>query len=160
MRLLKGQSATEYLMTYGWALLAIAIVGGLLYMYVFSNKECPDAVRPASQQDIIIPANQYQVYTNGSIKFILKNGMDKTITVKQIEVDGNSCVLATPIQLAPGEQTTIDSDTTSCSTGTLQANPSNENACVEVGVDITYDVQDGLPGVKKSRTILTKSVAP
>ena len=160
MRFLKGQSATEYLMTYGWALLAIAIVGGLLYMYVFSNKECPDAVKPTSQQDIIIPANQYQVYTDGNIKFIIKNGMDKTINITQIDVDGNSCVLATQIQLAPGEQTTIDSTTTSCSSGTLQANPSNENACVEVPIDITYDVEGGLTGVKKTRKILTTAVAP
>jgi len=33
----KGQSATEYLMTYGWAILAIAIVGALLYTQVFSE---------------------------------------------------------------------------------------------------------------------------
>ncbi len=33
----KGQSALEYLMTYGWAILIIIIVGGVLYYYgVFS----------------------------------------------------------------------------------------------------------------------------
>jgi hypothetical protein len=35
---MKGQSATEYLMTYGWAILAIAIVGALLYTQVFSER--------------------------------------------------------------------------------------------------------------------------
>ena len=29
----KGQSALEYLMTYGWAILIIIIVGGVLYYY-------------------------------------------------------------------------------------------------------------------------------
>ena len=33
----KGQSATEYLMIYGWAILAIAIVAALLYTQVFST---------------------------------------------------------------------------------------------------------------------------
>ena len=31
----KAQSATEWLMTYGWAILAIAIVGALLYTQVY-----------------------------------------------------------------------------------------------------------------------------
>ena len=35
----KGQSATEYLVTYGWAILAIAIVGVLLYTQGFSRED-------------------------------------------------------------------------------------------------------------------------
>lgn len=37
MKRMKGQSATEYLMTYGWAILAIAIVGALIYTQVLNN---------------------------------------------------------------------------------------------------------------------------
>jgi len=44
----KGQSATEYLMTYGWAILAIAIVGALLYTQVFNN--------PSTRVDVKINA--------------------------------------------------------------------------------------------------------
>ncbi len=158
---IKAQSATEYLMTYGWALLAIAIVGGLLYMYVFSNKECTEVTKGWSQQGVVIVPNEYQVMTDGNISMIVKNNLDKTVYITKIEVDGNVCDLSTTkITLAPGEQIQISTTGTSCDSGTVKANPRNENACEQINIKFTYDVEGGLSNKISSGSIIARIVAP
>ena len=41
---LKAQAAIEYLLTYGWALLVIAIIASLLYLFITS----PPSITPSS----------------------------------------------------------------------------------------------------------------
>ncbi len=153
----KAQSATEYLMTYGWALLAIAIVGGLLYMYVFSNKECTEVTKGWSQQGVVIVPNEYQVMTDGSISMIVKNNLDKSVNITKIDVDGNICdFTSSPIILAPGQTQQLSTSTYSC----LKTNPRNENSCEQINIKFTYNVEGGLSNKVSSGSIIAKVIAP
>ncbi|MCK4967874.1 MAG: hypothetical protein KAS12_02360, partial [Candidatus Aenigmarchaeota archaeon] len=82
----KGQSATEYLMTYGWAILVIVIVGGLLYAQVFSNKGCATGVNGFDMAYTITPVgNQYYIEgTTGLILIAVENRMDTAVTITAI----------------------------------------------------------------------------
>jgi len=82
----KGQSALEYLMTYGWAILIIIIVGGVLYYYgVFS----PSKLVGESK----IGFSKVQVDTwavdgaNDNVSFIFENRAGKEITITNVTVD-------------------------------------------------------------------------
>lgn len=160
----KGQSATEYLMTYGWALLAIAIVGALLYMYVFSNKECIKKVDGFKDQGVVVVPNQYQVYTNGSIVFMIENRLQENATVKKIVITdekGNeisSCTPATTIELYPGERKVAGLGGSFCQT--LTAAVANEGACKKIGIKITYGSPSGLSNAIASGSIIAQYIKP
>ena len=94
----KGQSATEYLMTYGWAILAIVIVGALIYTQVFSNKGCTTGLNGFDMTYTITPiGNQYYLEgTTGLIVLAVENRMDvpATITaINEIPLNGENLVV-------------------------------------------------------------------
>ena len=144
----KGQSATEYLMTYGWALLAIAVVGGLLYMYVFSNKECTQVVKGFSSPGVVVlPAPNYVLHSNGALTFVIENKLDSNVTITSIDVDGTAFTPPTG-ELAPGQRATI--------TGNIGA--LNEGSCKEVKITITYNIEGGMTGAVSTGTLIAKVV--
>ena len=81
----KGQSALEYLMTYGWAILIIIVVGGVLYYYgVFSpGKIVGESKVGFSKVDIdtwsVDPA------TN-SMNIMFWNKVGKDINITEVDV--------------------------------------------------------------------------
>ncbi len=82
----KGQSALEYLMTYGWAILIIIVVGGVLYYYgVFS----PGKIVGESK----VGFSKVQIDTwgvdaaNDDLKVIFENRVGKDITITNVTVD-------------------------------------------------------------------------
>ncbi|NPA38579.1 MAG: hypothetical protein GXN99_02165 [Candidatus Nanohaloarchaeota archaeon] len=160
----KGQSATEYLMTYGWALLAIAIVGGLLYMYMFSNKECVKTVKGFKDQGISIVDNHYQVLTNGSISFMLENRMDENATITKISIMNDrgevvdSCTISPGKELYPQERLSVGLGGDVCPS--LTAPPASKDACKRIGISITYNTETGLDNMIASGTIIAPYVAP
>jgi len=160
----KGQSATEYLMTYGWALLAIAIVGALLYMYVFSNKECIKKVDGFKDQGIAVVSNEYQVFTNGSITFMIENRLQENATVKNIVILDergsvvSSCPLSPGVSLYPGERKIVGLGGDFCKT--LTAKVANDGACKKISIKITYDSESGLPNAIASGSIIAQYVKP
>ena len=153
----KGQSATEYLMTYGWALLAIAIVGALLYMYVFSNKgNCTQKVSGFNDQGVVVLEGQYVVYTDGRIRMQLENRLDSNATITRIDVGSSSC---TPnVELTPSQKIEVGDGTSYCTN--LVAEAGNENTCKSIPVKITYNIQGGISGKVSSGTIIAKYVKP
>ena len=81
----KGQSALEYLMTYGWAILIIIVVGGVLYYYgVFS----PGKIVGESK----VGFSKVQIDTwgvdaaNDDLKVIFENRVGKDITITNVTV--------------------------------------------------------------------------
>jgi len=105
----KGQSATEYLMTYAWAILAIAIVGALLYTQVFSQKAC--AVEGASGFQLIdaatVGGKEFSIdATTGDLKVALKNQVGKNVTVTSVLKD-TTVFDITDVVIADGSTNTI-----------------------------------------------------
>ncbi len=116
---MKGQSALEYLMTYGWALLIIAIVAIALWrLGVFT---------PMTKEQVL---KEFLYFTTGS--FQLQNGTSFSIeitntrvgseaNVTQVELDAPfGTFTATPNQIIPEDGTsvlTISDTTINCEPG-------------------------------------------
>ena len=136
----KGQAATEFLMTYGWAILAIVVVAAVLWnMGVFKGqcaKTAPVQVFGSGEQ---IQVSDWSLSTTNVLTMSLKNlaGNDITITngnlnVPQGVLNGTN---ATATTLASG------SDIVYTITG---AGAGTSGNCFTADVDLTYSVSGGV----------------
>lgn len=141
----KGQSATEYLMTYGWAILAITIVGALLYTQVFSNKSCTNGANGWDMTSNIVPVgNQYSLATDGTLTIGVVNRLDTNVTIKNITID--TATAATPnLPLNAGIEGRLIS-------GSGAATVATAGDCYTKTVTITYDT-DLVPALKSTGTL-------
>lgn len=84
----KGQSAIEYLMTYGWMLLVVAIVGGAIFMTVRQNTgtcstDVPTSLEVAEENDFGVAENGYAV-SDGTVQVRLANHYSNDVTVENV----------------------------------------------------------------------------
>ncbi len=79
----KGQAAMEFIMTYGWAILAAVIaIGVLAYMGIFSpGKFMPSSCSLSSP----LGCDEHAVTTTG-VTFVVRNGVGDSITTSNISV--------------------------------------------------------------------------
>ena len=92
----RGQAAMEFLMTYGWAILAaIIVIGVLAYFGVFSPSKLVPEVCTINSPLGLSPGD-CQVSAAGGITLALRNGAGEQITVSSIAV--TNCGTATPNQ--------------------------------------------------------------
>lgn len=107
----KAQSATEYLMTYGWAILAIAIVGALLYTQVFQTKKCAEGAIGFPITGALSPDGiEYSVNTTGYLTILLKNTVGKKIKITSIQnVDTTTATgtLVNQVNISDGKTGTV-----------------------------------------------------
>ncbi len=79
----KSQSALEYLMTYGWAILIIVIVAAVLYSFgIFSPSSVPSTVTGFSGLGSITA----QCYSGGLLRISFGNSIGKMINITNITV--------------------------------------------------------------------------
>ncbi len=135
----KAQSATEYLMTYGWAILAIAIVGALLYTQVFSSKKCAEGATGFAISGTVYPdGNEYAIdATTGNLAILLKNNVGKSIDL--ISVQCGTVV-------AVGDTTTIPDGSSVPVTiaACAGANPGTVGSCYAMPIVVTYQSSAGI----------------
>jgi len=94
----RGQAAVEFLMTYGWAILAAIIaIGVLAYFGVFSPGKYV-----VGQATVTAPfyANSYSVKTTG-VSLELKNNGGDDVTIQSVTISGCGNY-STPTALAAG----------------------------------------------------------
>ena len=84
MRNNKGQAAMEFLMTYGWAILAAIIVIGILGYYYFSSDALGQNLATISSPFYIDAAN---AQTTG-VNLEIRNTMGETYTINNVTVTG------------------------------------------------------------------------
>ena len=136
---MKGQSALEYLMTYGWALLIIVVVGAALYALGVLN--------PATYQQKTCTGMTYFLYqdhklaSNGSFEIQVTNG-NQVVDVTGVSVGGTSLTFTT---VAANVSNTVVLSGTGGPTGT-QGSPYNQD------VTITYNVAGGISGQTSTAT--------
>ena len=82
----KGQSAIEYLVTYGWMVLAVAIVGGIAYNSVSGS--CQRSF--AGFYTDAVAVEQFGVDTQGNFKVSLENNRYSSIKVRMFNVSSES----------------------------------------------------------------------
>lgn len=81
----KGQSAFEYLMTYGWAILIVVVVAGVLAYYgVFNPGKLIGVGKVGfSQVDVVQP---WSFSAGGNLSLIIENRVGKSINITDIYV--------------------------------------------------------------------------
>ncbi len=83
----KSQSALEYMMTYGWAILIIVIVAGVLYSFGVFNPSSSASATITGFSGLGSP--QALCMANGGLRLQLGNNIGQTINVTRINVTSN-----------------------------------------------------------------------
>ncbi|MBN1792082.1 hypothetical protein JW826_00125 [Candidatus Woesearchaeota archaeon] len=80
----RGQAAFEYLVTYGWAILAAIIAIGALAYFGFINPSnlLPNKCNFGRQ----LECQEYQILDNGDVKIIFRNNFGKPISIIDIDL--------------------------------------------------------------------------
>lgn len=100
----KAQTALEYLMTYGWAILIIIIVGAALYaLGVFSPGTFTGKRSTGFSTFQMV---DFKVDTDANLTLVFGNRLGKTITINNITATykGNKCYIDSGFTLAPNVQ--------------------------------------------------------
>lgn len=128
----KGQTAIEYLTTYGWAVLIIAVVAAFLIRGGFLGGQCPKRAAGFSGQDVNIQDHGFTSSTNLEMK--LANTAGKDLNITNISVES----LGTP-EVFNQELSTGDTDTftVSVSSGGIST------GCYDEDVNVTYFTMSG-----------------
>jgi len=142
MKSRKAQSATEYLMTYGWAILAIAIVGALLYTQVFQTKKCAEGAVGFPITGAVAPnGNEYSVSSSGNLLLSLKNTVGKEVTITNITLNDGT---GTYNNQSVGGDVIADSGTYTANV-TLDSVSATAGDCYNYKIIITYKTESNVP---------------
>lgn len=121
----KGQAAMEFLMTYGWAILAAIIaIGVLAYFGVFSPGKYVTGSAVVNPPFYVNAWNVRADTGNGNsgVTMELRNNGGETYTITAINITGSSpsvnCSWGGSLNMNPGE---IQSFVANCGAGTLTA---------------------------------------
>ena len=105
MALEKGQSALDFLMTYGWALLIMALViAGLFALGVFDTGSF---IGTRATGFVQISPVGYRVAPSGALSVMFKNNAGTDIVITQVNATLGTSTIAnsTSVAVADGEQT-------------------------------------------------------
>ena len=150
----KGQSAIEYLMTYGWMLLVVAIVGGAIFATV--QGQCQQATSGFSGTDVRI--DDFGVNSDGQLQMQLRNGASDPINVTAITVTSQTNTDVSESVDGTVEQMGVGSESTATIGAVADSPFSNVDGCNTFEVEMTYDVVGGLSDQQISGT-LTDSIS-
>lgn len=81
----KGQSAIEYLMTYGWMLLVVAVVGGLIFTLA-SNQSLHEVSGFEGQQVVV---ENFGVSNSNQLSLQILNARRGTAEITNVTVEGS-----------------------------------------------------------------------
>ena len=113
MKTTKGQAAMEFLMTYGWAILAAIIVIGILGYYYFSK----DVLTPKAA--VVNPPFYLNAQTVNTtdVTLELRNNGDDTYTVTKVDVTACGETPTAPGAVASGSIVTARINCTTMTAG-------------------------------------------
>ena len=128
----KAQSAMEYLMTYGWAILIVIIVAAALFALGVFNPSTYTGRAATGFGELGTPADWQ--YNNSTITVVLRNQVGQAITVSSVAAaQGCSDTTSTPI--AAGSTATFT--LTPCTTKSAGSSFSEQ-------ITVQYSVAGGL----------------
>ncbi len=150
MSMKKAQSAMEYLMTYGWAILIVIIVAAALYALGIFNPATYTGRIPTGFTTIGAPED-WDVDTVGDVRILLNNRLAKTITIYEVTVattaasdtwyTANCTGIGDYLTIGPGGQVEPSATTCPGSTDTyqLRLGPQTSGTTYSVDVSILYN---------------------
>ncbi len=124
----KGQSAIEYLMTYGWMLLVVAIVGGAIFAVTGENSI--ESKSGFAGGDITV--ENFGVSEN-SLDFVLRNSAAKEVKINSIKVTDPSTGINTEIR---PEKTISVADNTKVDILGVEETEGSKSLDVKVNYDV------------------------
>jgi len=141
IKALKAQSAIEYLMTYGWMLLVVALVGGAVFSTV--QGQCNEAVSGFSGSDVMV--DDFGSTSTDKIQFNLRNTAAQDVRINKItfEQDNTSLKIGSTRQIEVSDTELFSTD------GFVES-----SSCNTVETTINYDTS-GLEGLEVSGTLTT-----
>jgi hypothetical protein len=129
----KAQSAMEYLMTYGWAILIVIIVAAALYALGVFNPQTYVGSAATGFSNLGAPDEYAFAGTSNTFTLVLKNAKTGTmITVNNVTVD---CNAGSPVESTQTAAATVDIATDGTSTFTVNCNDD-----LSAGDTYNYDV--------------------
>lgn len=145
---MKGQSAMEYLMTYGWAILIVIIVAAVLFALGVFNPATYTTTSATGFPGFNVPSGGFQLSSGGILTMQITNGVGATIDIGESmtkigsEHRNTSAIIG---RLAPGETKTITYNAVSAKTS---------GSSYSASVNITYrNINTGLSGFISSGTL-------
>ena len=102
---MKGQSAIEYLVTYGWMVLAVAIVGGIAYDSVSGS--CSRSFSGFYADSVSV--GSFGIDSNGNFRVSLKNDQYQQLNIKKFNVSSSDTTRYKDLDklVDPGESTAL-----------------------------------------------------
>ena len=161
--LMKSQSAVEYLMTYGWAILIIAVALGALYFLGFLN--------PSGfvNQQCLLPSGLsctiLQMTTSGVLKINLFQTTSSQINITAIGCNSNN-TFANSVPYSTGNQITLPPGTNTTLTVQCYSGPSSFSSSVGstflgyVLINYTEPFVAGFPHTASGKIISKTSSGP
>jgi len=134
----KGQSAIEYLMTYGWMLLVVAVAGGAVYS--FAGPQCVETTDFSSGgafvDDFGVDSN------NGNLTLVVGNSGGNIVDVTGVQISTGEMEEPEDLEVSPADTETF--------TSSQQFTSSDE--CNNFDIMFEYD-QGSLTSLQSSGTI-------
>jgi hypothetical protein len=107
---MKGQTAVEYLSTYGWAFVVLVIILGVMFeLGLFKTGVQIQATSNAIGFNTF-NVNRFILHSSGSFDMSLTNMLEDTVTVKEITVGGSPATgisPSLPFNVSSGSNVTI-----------------------------------------------------
>ena len=135
----KGQSAIEYLMTYGWMLLVLAVVGGAIFS--FTGDQSVESASGFSGDDVQV--DDFGLNTGGGLDLVLRNSASQEVVVNSVNVsDGGDWSSWSGVrEIGVGNTDSV-----------VLANVSESSGSNSLDVEVDYDV-GGLTGLESSGVV-------
>jgi hypothetical protein len=83
---MKGQSAIEYLMTYGWMLLVVALAGGSIYS--FTGSQCTETASGFNGDSLAVTDFTVSSETDNLVVLVENNGPN-TVTLNNVSISSD-----------------------------------------------------------------------
>jgi hypothetical protein len=88
----RGQSALEYLVTYGWAILGIVIIAGVLVTFgIFDPSKWGPSRMQGGFASLEIIDHKVIAGTGGTLQLMLANKRGRSVTITAINVSSGGC---------------------------------------------------------------------
>lgn len=141
-----AQTALEYLVTYGWAILVIVIIAALFWMY-FNPSDWIGGEQASGFSGLTIGAGDFKLSSDGNLSIIISNGLANSVVVTNVSC--GSASVSPNTQLHSGSKS---SEILVAGTGIT----GNKGEPYSITVSITYNVVNGVSGKISSGTLKGK----
>lgn len=122
---MKAQSGIEYLITYGWMVIIVGVIGGGLYHY--SGSGCNIEVSGIQGSNLV--AEDVAIDSDNQLSLAFRSSSNREITVRQVKAGNGSIVQLRDMILEPGETRAYEF-----------ANTNSSQDCSRVELEVTYDI--------------------